>query len=422
MIAINQVWVTMMRSKVGVSRVGGRNRALIWGILAVALAALAADLPRWVKVVSPDRQFSVELPERPRTGWTTVAQDEGKPAQLALVCLQQGIEYKVQRITPAGGLPSRSKDVFLDRQRDDFVFAAGGRMTSERLIRLDVHPGRDFVFETPRAAGGKRPIQTRAVLFLIDQSFFVLSVTPAPGPGDAAGRATERFLGSLKLAPRPPRAVAAAKRAAATPQTFDGWGAFIDPSGVCHVLYRKGQSLSILVPGMLRNSSHRIPALDGARVMREVEGDFTAVVKVAGNFRPEGPDRPAPPTNGAGLMLWLSPGHFIRLERRNTRKGEEVLTSLVLERRSNGRVQSLSATPVEPGDLYLRFERQGQQLLAASSADGVMWTQQKPVENAWPAQAEVGVCAMNSGAERFTAVFEGLEVTQKRLPQKEAPP
>src|SRR5262245_65811935 len=78
-----------------------------------------------------------------------------------------------------------------------------------------------------------------------------------------------------------------------------GWDSPVDPLGHC-TFHRKGDRLTVTLPG----GWPRPPAgprrwLHFPRLVRDVEGDFVAVVRVGGTFRPTGSDG----NQAAGLLL-----------------------------------------------------------------------------------------------------------------------
>src|SRR5262245_57498798 len=108
--------------------------------------------------------------------------------------------------------------------------------------------------------------------------------------------------------------VAAALGDEKKPTEIKGWGTVIDPDGDCSITEDKGK-VTIKVPG-----SHHdlyVRKLNAPRVLREVEGDFVAQVKVTADWKPGArlPKVSTVPYNGAGLLVWDSEKHFVRWER-----------------------------------------------------------------------------------------------------------
>ena len=82
---------------------------------------------------------------------------------------------------------------------------------------------------------------------------------------------------------------------------FDGWDRPVDPLGDCKFA-RKGDRLTITVPG----KGHQLDIVQGGlnapRLLREVEGDFLVQVRVRGDYRPADLDKPGM-LRQAGLVL-----------------------------------------------------------------------------------------------------------------------
>src|SRR4051812_586702 len=60
-----------------------------------------------------------------------------------------------------------------------------------------------------------------------------------------------------------------------------GWGTAIDPDGDCKFSVEKGR-VAIAIPGTVHALSAERGQVNAPRVLREVEGDFIAQVKVSG--------------------------------------------------------------------------------------------------------------------------------------------
>ncbi len=115
------------------------------------------------------------------------------------------------------------------------------------------------------------------------------------------------------------------------------WGDVIDPDGDCE-LKMEGGDLVCGVPGTLHDLNIDIGKTNAARVVRVIEGDFVATVKVAGSFQP-GPVRTGPksvPYNGGGLLAWSDDGNYIRLERGSMHRNGRTLGLIIFESREHG--------------------------------------------------------------------------------------
>ncbi len=196
---------------------------------------------------------------------------------------------------------------------------------------------------------------------------------------------------------------------------FDGWDKPIDPVGDC-TFERKGERLTIKVPGPdhgleFWDDSHKAP-----RLMRDVAGDFAIQVRVGGSFRPARGSRGA--SQGAGLVM-LS--------------GQRVAMLLRTTQMSNGKTwHSLLGTFRQPSGLqlghdlmdsvtppsqysYLRMERHGHTIELKISPDGKRWTTKQ--RSHWdfflflPKKVKVGVVATSQAKGTVQAEFDQFQLT-----------
>jgi hypothetical protein len=195
------------------------------------------------------------------------------------------------------------------------------------------------------------------------------------------------------------------------PRQVAGWGEVIDPDGDCQV-QSDAVGVTMNVPGKLHDLSVEIGAVNAPRILKDVTGDFSARVKVPNRFGPAGPST-APgrlPYHGAGLLLWSDPETYIRVERASIARDGKILHSAAFEVRSGGRIAHAQSMPIADGPLFLRLDRQGDQVLAFHSADGVGWIPLGSVPVAMPAKARVGVAAINSSVQPLAARLEDYRV------------
>ena len=157
------------------------------------------------------------------------------------------------------------------------------------------------------------------------------------------------------------------------------------------------------------------------RVLREVEGDFTAQVKVSGQFNPG--NKAAPPQqnafNGAGLLLWDSEQNYLRLERNIwvTAEGDRYSYAPLVEYWQNG--QNLTDISAQPASFFrgrstsLRLTRRGDEIRVAVSHDGAVWTDGRTVAARFPKKVRVGVAAINTSKKPFTVEFSEFKVSEQ---------
>jgi regulation of enolase protein 1 (concanavalin A-like superfamily) len=222
-----------------------------------------------------------------------------------------------------------------------------------------------------------------------------------------------RFLGSLAIG-------ATKARAAGTPgpepagREVTGWGLAIDTGMDCQIR-TEAKTLSIQVPGTLHDLNPITGKLNAPRVLRPVEGDFVATVKVGGDFQPGGKSTnpKSVPYNGAGILIWSDSDNFIRLERATMLRSGKISTFVAFEEREGGYPGAVHNERFQEGPCYLRLERKGSRIHGASSADGKNWKRLKPIDTIWPAKLKVGVLAISSSAMPFTATFEDFHLLER---------
>lgn len=206
-------------------------------------------------------------------------------------------------------------------------------------------------------------------------------------------------------------------------RTIPGWGRVIDPDGDCTVTDDDG-TITVTVPGTTHDlcSYHSIYKKRNApRILQEVAGDFTVEVKVTGAFDP-GKNATLPetdPLNGAGLLLWANDENFLRLERNvwTTPHGGHSSYQPLFQYWRNDKdltPNTPSSKPFSQGhSSYLRLTRQGNQVRAAVSNNGVDWTETHPITVQFPKTIKVGVDAINTSKQPFTVEFTKLKVIER---------
>jgi hypothetical protein len=157
-------------------------------------------------------------------------------------------------------------------------------------------------------------------------------------------------------------------------QTLKGWGEVIDPDSDCRVTL-EGSKLTIAIPPTKHDLSVEVGDVNSPRVLSDIEGDFIAPVKVAGNVRHTGKrtsDR-FRAYHGGGLLLWQDGRTYIRLERAAITDEEEgvVIHHAKFELRYDGmRIESENSVVMIPDkDTYLRLERRGGRISGSVSRD-----------------------------------------------------
>lgn len=200
-------------------------------------------------------------------------------------------------------------------------------------------------------------------------------------------------------------------------QKIEGWGTVTDPDGDCKVKGDKGK-VTVTVPATNHNL-HPVRGMNAPRVLREVEGDFTATVKVTGMFKPgdKGTGLSPTPWNSAGLLLWDSDMNYLRLERTALwGNGQQLLCFAPgFEYWKDGQIKEQNKR-IETADFFkgnstwLKLDRQGDNVTASYSHDRREWTEAKQAAVEFPKKVQIGVAAVNSSDAPFTVEFEDFKV------------
>ena len=207
---------------------------------------------------------------------------------------------------------------------------------------------------------------------------------------------------------------AAADDEEARPNEVPGWGRVIDPGRDSNVaLDRENQRLRIQVPGTPHVLSAEVPQLpmNAPRVLRHVQGDFTAGVRVLGRLEP-GRSRTThyDPYHGAGLIVWQDPSNYLRLERAvGFIKGRH-RPYINYEVRDGGRLVVSRGVTIADRSLFLKLRRQGLAFSAWYSHDGRRWVDLGRVDATFAERVEVGLVAVNSSKRTQSAELEGLSI------------
>src|SRR5271166_3303924 len=130
--------------------------------------------------------------------------------------------------------------------------------------------------------------------------------------------------------------------------------------------------------------------------MREVDGDFVATVKVAGDFKP-GPKSTNPksvPYLAGGILIWSDSDNFIRLERAAMLRQGKIIPHVAFLEQEGGYGGAAHNEGFKEGACYLRLERKGSRIMGSMSSDGTTWKELKPIDTVWPARLKVGLAAV----------------------------
>jgi regulation of enolase protein 1 (concanavalin A-like superfamily) len=205
-------------------------------------------------------------------------------------------------------------------------------------------------------------------------------------------------------------------------QTIMGWGTIIDSLGDCTVKEEKGK-LTIEIPGGTHDLNAILGGMTAPRVLKEVEGDFTAQVKISGEFKPGEKSAKAEttPFNGAGLLLWQDEKNYLRLERNifwAAQVGKYACLPPLVEYYEGGQYQGTNPEGTldeffKGKSTWLKLERRGSKVIASFSHDGKEWEVAKEIDAKFPKKVQIGVAAVNTSAMPFTVEFEQFKVVSK---------
>jgi regulation of enolase protein 1 (concanavalin A-like superfamily) len=198
------------------------------------------------------------------------------------------------------------------------------------------------------------------------------------------------------------------------PNAFqDGWDKPTDPDKDCTFKKEKG-GLTITVPGKDHGLAIERGRMNAPRLLRDVEGDFVAEVRVSGTLNPSMTSTAAgrTPFLAGGLVLMADEKTYIRLERAAYRR-DDVATYANWELRQDGNwllQGNSSVCPLKEKAAYLRLERKGDRLLASVSEDGKEWSELSPLELKLPAKLKLGVTANSTCTDPFSAHFDRFKL------------
>jgi regulation of enolase protein 1 (concanavalin A-like superfamily) len=216
--------------------------------------------------------------------------------------------------------------------------------------------------------------------------------------------------------------VASADQPTEKPANFRGWGTLTDPDKDCTVKEDAGK-LTISVPGGTHDLNQAIGGMKAPRILQDVAGDFTAQVKISGDFAPgdKAGDPRTLPFNSAGLLIWQDEKNYLRLERNIWWVAQAEKTACyppLIEYYKEGQYQDTNPMGTldeffQGRSTWLRLERRGQKVTASYSHDGKDWTVAKEITVELPKKIQIGVAAVNTSAKPFKAEFEDLKLTMK---------
>jgi regulation of enolase protein 1 (concanavalin A-like superfamily) len=180
--------------------------------------------------------------------------------------------------------------------------------------------------------------------------------------------------------------------------------------------------MKIEIPAKMHDLGGALHKFNAPRVMRAVDGDFVLTVKIASDFTPgaRSTNPRSVPYLSSGVLLWSDSENFIRLERGSMRRGNQIVHTAAFEEWEGGYAGAVHNERFAGGDCYLRLERRGSRILGAISNDGRNWKQLHPIDTVWPSKLKVGLHAVSTSSDPFTAKFEEFELKTKDSPSKQS--
>jgi len=194
------------------------------------------------------------------------------------------------------------------------------------------------------------------------------------------------------------------------PFAAPGWDRPTDPDKDCK-FKRERAGLVITVPGKDHDLAIERGLMNSPRLLREVEGDFVAEVRVSGNFVPSlgSTTNQRIPFVGAGLVLMAGDKTYVRLERAALRLNGVVKTYANWELREDTRwvlAGRADVCPLQAKTTHLRLERKGDKVYGWVSEDGKKWTELKALEPKLPAKVKLGVAAGTTSTDPFSPRYD----------------
>lgn len=171
---------------------------LFSAVIAVAMVGLQeTDSARWQTYVSRDGQFIVDFPG-PATGSETQTRNgpNGRTKIVEVVYDSPSVAYLAQKVELRAPAVKGNENRIFDAYRDYYAEIFRGKVITEKSVRRESLPGRDFTVRgQPERRGDIATIRVR--MFVSGQGLYALMAVAAPNrelPDD-----TGRFFGSFAL-------------------------------------------------------------------------------------------------------------------------------------------------------------------------------------------------------------------------------
>lgn len=310
-------------------------------------------------------------------------------------------------------IPKAIEEKYLVFTRDFYAAKFNGKVTSDKKVSLELNAGRDFTIRAEKPDVGVINIRAREYL----QGEAVILMLVASKPNQELPEGTARFLGSFAFGihPNGTTVKADARETEAVGKELPGWGMAIDPAG--DVGFKvKGKALTLQVPGTLHDLVADIGKFNAPRILRPVDGDFVAIVRVDGSFTPGGKSakEKTVPLNAAGLVLWKDAENYAFIMKGAMARSGKINSTIFFEEREAGHRGAMHNAGIPAGAMFLRLERKGGRITGAYSDNGVQWKPLKPMDTTWAeGPIKVGLLATNTSSEPSTVQFENYDLKAK---------
>lgn len=154
--------------------------AILACILVGTAMSLAGDQPasKWKEFKSAEGRFKVLLPTDPKTFSQDSESEFGKTVLHFHVCEVDGVTYLTNYADAPEAAKKQKVDTLLDACRDGGVRNSGGKLVSEKKIKLGDHPGRELTI----APDNEMVFRSR--VYLVNWRLYQLVVV---GPKDKVG-------------------------------------------------------------------------------------------------------------------------------------------------------------------------------------------------------------------------------------------
>jgi len=193
------------------------------------------------------------------------------------------------------------------------------------------------------------------------------------------------------------------------------YGTWTDPDKDCTFKLNGGE-LKILIPATehrMKGAGLRAPN-NAPRTLREVDGDFTAVLRVAFPIPAQpGPKAPWLIFSG-GLLAWESDAEYLMVRR--GRVSVDSFREAICRQHSTAKEETLAIQGCDDpaGAAFLRLKREGNKVGVGWSRDGKEWTDFPQRDVAWGGKVKVGVVAENFLGVPVEVTFDQYSLVQPK--------